>query len=99
MSVNTTSEKTRHEKPKSPTKKREGGEHFSISIENGKNLLPKDWGDVGKMFKHKGDHGREKDKKIATYTNTIYYAASIFAYWTWCNNQVGLAVLSLLINR
>ena len=62
---------------------------FPLTTHNGKNVSSNMWADIGAKLKHKADNNRkDKEKRVTTYTNTIYYTASLLAFWTWCNHQV-----------
>ena len=76
---------------KSSQKAAESKKTFALTSNNGKNVSSNTWAEIGTRLKHKADDNRkDKEKRVTTYTNAIYYCASLLAYWTWCNHQVSL---------
>ena len=85
--------KNENGKAPSPSKPTQTGNEskktFALTANNGKNVSSNTWAVIGTRLKHKADDSR-KEKRVTTYTNAIYYCASLLAYWTWCNHQVDL---------
>ena len=62
---------------------------FPLTSNNGKNVAANTWAEIGTKLKHKADdYRKDKEKRVHSYPSTIYYIASLFSFWTWCNHHV-----------
>lgn len=61
---------------------------FPLTLNNGKNVAANTWAEIGTKLKHKADdYRKDKEKRVHSYPSTIYYIASLFSFWTWCNHH------------